>query len=125
MLRGVSASRVGDCASVCHAVSSFWLPSKNLLNLRFTNPLSISGIGSANIKRIRKKANYSNRSRMSAFTTRALAQPLQNADELIDSVKTFIFDCDGILSSLALFSDSALLFLFKLNLQELFGKEIA
>jgi phosphoglycolate phosphatase len=25
-----------------------------------------------------------------------LAQPLQNADELIDSVETFIFDCDGM-----------------------------
>ncbi|XP_057961755.1 phosphoglycolate phosphatase 1A, chloroplastic-like isoform X2 [Malania oleifera] len=31
------------------------------------------------------------------FTTRASAQPLKNADELIDSVKTFIFDCDGVI----------------------------
>ncbi|KAK9146135.1 hypothetical protein Sjap_006038 [Stephania japonica] len=28
---------------------------------------------------------------------RAAAQPLQNADELIDSVETFIFDCDGVI----------------------------
>lgn len=32
----------------------------------------------------------------STFAIRASAQPLQNADELIDSVETFIFDCDGI-----------------------------
>ena len=31
----------------------------------------------------------------STFPARASAQPLQNADELIDSVETFIFDCDG------------------------------
>lgn len=31
------------------------------------------------------------------MATKALAQPLQNADELIDSVETFIFDCDGML----------------------------
>ncbi|KAK9082749.1 hypothetical protein Scep_029220 [Stephania cephalantha] len=27
----------------------------------------------------------------------AAAQPLQNADELVDSVETFIFDCDGVI----------------------------
>lgn len=31
----------------------------------------------------------------SSFVTRASAQPLTNADSLIDSVETFIFDCDG------------------------------
>lgn len=39
--------------------------------------------------------NSSRMSRMKSFTTRATAQPLKNADELIDSVETFIFDCDG------------------------------
>ncbi|XP_028785150.1 phosphoglycolate phosphatase 1B, chloroplastic-like isoform X2 [Neltuma alba] len=43
-----------------------------------------------------RKAN-SNRSAMETFTTRASAQPLKNADELIDSVETFIFDCDGVI----------------------------
>lgn len=33
--------------------------------------------------------------RMESFTARAAAQPLKNANELIDSVETFIFDCDG------------------------------
>ncbi|CAL2269824.1 unnamed protein product [Prunus armeniaca] len=37
------------------------------------------------------------KSRMERFTTRASAQPLTNADELIDSVQTFIFDCDGVI----------------------------
>ena len=32
---------------------------------------------------------------MEGFAVRASAQPLKNADELIDSVETFIFDCDG------------------------------
>lgn len=32
-----------------------------------------------------------------SFVTRASAQPLQNADELIDSVETFVFDCDGVI----------------------------
>ncbi|KAJ6900039.1 hypothetical protein NC652_026243 [Populus alba x Populus x berolinensis] len=37
--------------------------------------------------------------RMENFTTKAsaAAQPLKNADELIDSVETFIFDCDGVI----------------------------
>lgn len=39
-------------------------------------------------------SSNTNRFRMA---TKALAQPLQNADELIDSVETFIFDCDGML----------------------------
>ncbi|KAL4377837.1 hypothetical protein GQ457_02G025760 [Hibiscus cannabinus] len=30
-------------------------------------------------------------------TTKASAQPLENADELIASVETFIFDCDGVI----------------------------
>ena len=42
--------------------------------------------------------------RMDNFTTKAsaAAQPLTNADELIGSVETFIFDCDGLCFSLAL-----------------------
>lgn len=32
---------------------------------------------------------------MAAFTPRASAQQLQDPDQLIDSVETFIFDCDG------------------------------
>ncbi|KAJ8557512.1 hypothetical protein K7X08_003137 [Anisodus acutangulus] len=33
----------------------------------------------------------------SSFVTRASAQPLTNHGELIDSVETFIFDCDGVI----------------------------
>lgn len=40
----------------------------------------------------------------SRFVTRASsAQPLKNPDELIDSVETFIFDCDGIVFSKVIF----------------------
>ncbi|KAK6911771.1 hypothetical protein RJ641_023864 [Dillenia turbinata] len=46
--------------------------------------------------------NYSSRRRMEAstasnFAVRAAAQPLKDADQLIDSVQTFIFDCDGVI----------------------------
>ncbi|GKV45584.1 hypothetical protein SLEP1_g52650 [Rubroshorea leprosula] len=44
------------------------------------------------------RSNSRNKSgRMESFTVRATAQPLKNADELIDSVETFIFDCDGVI----------------------------
>ncbi|KAB1203441.1 Phosphoglycolate phosphatase 1B, chloroplastic [Morella rubra] len=43
------------------------------------------------------KSNKCDSSRMEGFTTRASAQPLKNAEELIDSVETFIFDCDGVI----------------------------
>ncbi|KAK3020500.1 hypothetical protein RJ639_045442 [Escallonia herrerae] len=33
----------------------------------------------------------------SSLVARASAQPLKNADQLIDSVETFIFDCDGVI----------------------------
>lgn len=54
---------------------------------------------SAILKWKRKSNTKRNSSGMGTFTTRALAQPLRNADELIDSVETFIFDCDGMLLS--------------------------
>jgi len=79
--------------------------------------------------------------RMDIFTTKAsaAAQPLTNADELIGSVETFIFDCDGLCFSLALkFLVNSFLrikkrekeFFFPCinegvsDLQELYGKEI-
>ncbi|XP_030472254.2 phosphoglycolate phosphatase 1A, chloroplastic-like [Syzygium oleosum] len=37
------------------------------------------------------------RPRMETLKARASAQPLQDADDLIDSVETFIFDCDGVI----------------------------
>ncbi|KAJ9669903.1 hypothetical protein PVL29_026461 [Vitis rotundifolia] len=44
------------------------------------------------------RATTAPKPRMAAtFPARATAQPLQNADELIDSVETFIFDCDGVI----------------------------
>ncbi|GMP21704.1 hypothetical protein CsSME_00000032 [Camellia sinensis var. sinensis] len=51
-------------------------------------------------KKKKKKKKNSNTRRMessSNFVARASAQPLKNADQLIDSVETFIFDCDGVI----------------------------
>jgi hypothetical protein len=79
---------------------------------------------------------------MDNFTTKAsaAAQPLTNADELIGSVETFIFDCDGLCFSLAFKflvnsslrikkREKRVLFFSCINegvsdLQELYGKEI-
>lgn len=60
----------------------------NNLSYAASNPVS-------NFVSITWNNNTSRMSRMNSFTTRATAQPLKNADELIDSVETFIFDCDG------------------------------
>ncbi|CAK9168000.1 unnamed protein product [Ilex paraguariensis] len=60
-----------------------------------SNPLHDS------LRILKWKCNYSNMSRMkssaSKFVNCASAQPLKNPDELIDSVETFIFDCDGVI----------------------------
>lgn len=67
-----------------------------LKKLSCTSPNPLSDFVS-----IRWNANKNNttnkcdRSRMASFTTRASAQPLNNPEELIGSVETFIFDCDG------------------------------
>nr|KYP64198.1 Phosphoglycolate phosphatase [Cajanus cajan] len=68
------------------------------LNYRFCDAARNSLLSNSTIFKLKTKAN-SNRSRngMGTFTTRAVAQPLKNADELIDSVETFIFDCDGVI----------------------------
>ncbi|XP_065619227.1 phosphoglycolate phosphatase 1A, chloroplastic [Quercus suber] len=45
----------------------------------------------------KNKCNNFGTSRMDSFTIKASAQPLKNAEELINSVETFIFDCDGVI----------------------------
>ncbi|KAG4922543.1 hypothetical protein JHK82_051516 [Glycine max] len=68
------------------------------VNYRFCDAARNSLSSNSAIFKWKRTANYNrNRSGMGTFTTRALAQPLQNADELIDSVETFIFDCDGVI----------------------------
>jgi hypothetical protein len=67
-----------------------------LKKLSSTSPNPLSDFVS--IRWNTNKSNTTNkceRSRMASFTTRASAQPLKNPEELIESVKTFIFDCDG------------------------------
>ncbi|XP_050242655.1 phosphoglycolate phosphatase 1A, chloroplastic-like [Quercus robur] len=45
----------------------------------------------------KNKCNNFGTSRMESFTIKASAQPLKNAEELINSVETFVFDCDGVI----------------------------
>lgn len=61
------------------------------LGLRKFSSLSCGSIG------WKSNNSRSKNGRMENFTVRAAAQPLKNADELIDSVETFIFDCDGVI----------------------------
>lgn len=102
MLRSTSTTAQGVLAS--HAVVTalsrshrLWfqsLPISHHHRLCHTarNPL----LSNSSIIRWKRKANSCSRSGMATFTTRAAALPLKNADELIDSVETFIFDCDGM-----------------------------
>lgn len=72
------------------------------VSYRFCDATRNTLFSNSTIFKFNTNANrYNNRSNnrygMQTVTTRATAQPLQNADELIDSVETFIFDCDGML----------------------------
>ncbi|KAG2696950.1 hypothetical protein I3843_07G083600 [Carya illinoinensis] len=73
-----------------------------LKKLSYTFPNPLSNFVSVRWNRSKNtnykaKRNNCDRSRMENFTTRALAEPLKNPGELIDSVETFIFDCDGVI----------------------------
>ncbi|XP_012085815.2 phosphoglycolate phosphatase 1A, chloroplastic [Jatropha curcas] len=60
--------------------------------------LSYNCFSTANSKWNQNFKLYSRKSSTALrMETRATAQPLKNADELIDSVETFIFDCDGVI----------------------------
>lgn len=94
MLRS-SSTIAATSVGVCHT-QRLWSHSVTI-NYRLSqfagNPL-LSNSAFVKWKRNIGSSNKNNRFRMA---TKALAQPLQNADELIDSVETFIFDCDGML----------------------------
>ncbi|XP_041018478.1 phosphoglycolate phosphatase 1A, chloroplastic-like [Juglans microcarpa x Juglans regia] len=73
-----------------------------LKKLSYTFPNPLSNFVSVRWNRSKNtnykaKRNNCDQSRMENFTTRALAVPLKNPGELIDSVETFIFDCDGVI----------------------------
>ena len=88
-------------------------PSRFLCKVNSTIPkfLGLKGLSHnfTNCATWNKNLNLNRRcnTRMENFTTKASAsasasaQPLKNADELIDSVETFIFDCDGQCLSLS------------------------
>lgn len=100
-------SRTGTAASHSLIVASSTNASKSFPNLnhsiprflgfrQFSRSLSdCSCSGSVGFGWNSRSNRKFNRSRMEGFAVRASAQPLKNADELIDSVETFIFDCDG------------------------------
>ncbi|KAL9388979.1 hypothetical protein Peur_017584 [Populus x canadensis] len=85
--------------------SSSTSPSRILCKVNPTIPkfLGLRGLSHnfTNCTTWNKNLNMSRKcnTRMENFTTKAsaAAQPLKNADELIDSVETFIFDCDGVI----------------------------
>ncbi|KAF3971008.1 hypothetical protein CMV_005352 [Castanea mollissima] len=81
---------------LCHFTpnnSRFFTPPNPLSNF-----LSIRGnTNKHNTYTNKNKCNNFGTSRMESFTIKASAQPLKNAEELISSVETFIFDCDGVI----------------------------
>lgn len=100
------SSTIAECVNVTVTGSShrLWFQSSSRINYRrLSHPLWSDNSAFGKWKRIKIGSNSNNKNNRfgmatatTAFTTRALAQPLQNADELIDSVETFIFDCDGM-----------------------------
>ncbi|CAL5321907.1 unnamed protein product [Camellia sinensis] len=100
-------SRVGTVAVTVSA--SLFNPPHNssqflcVLNSKKSSSISKSLVSNplyGFLKKKKKKKRNFNTCRMessSNFVARASAQPLKNADQLIDSVETFIFDCDGVI----------------------------
>lgn len=78
---------------LCHFTSNssrFFTPPNRLSNF-----VSIRWNTNKHNTYNKNKCNNFGTSRMESFTIKASAQPLKNAEELINSVETFIFDCDG------------------------------
>lgn len=98
-LATLSVSAVSANSSSSSRLLLFNFNNSNFLG--FSNRLSSIALNPlSNYWSLTRNANNNSKqsyrkSRMSGFTTRASAEPLKNADELIDSVETFIFDCDG------------------------------
>ncbi|KAL3323665.1 hypothetical protein AABB24_038029 [Solanum stoloniferum] len=81
-------------ATISSSSTLFFTNSKKLSNKfsYISNPLNNSSKPIKwNCKNSRMEASKS------SFVTKASAQPLTNPAELIDSVETFIFDCDGVI----------------------------
>lgn len=81
-------------ATISSSSTVFFTNNSKILSKRFpyiSNPLNNSS------KPIRWNCRNSRmEASKSSFVTKASAQPLTNPGELIDSVETFIFDCDGM-----------------------------
>ncbi|XP_017977430.1 PREDICTED: phosphoglycolate phosphatase 1B, chloroplastic [Theobroma cacao] len=96
-----AAVSISVSASITTAASSKSLicPSHRFLCLRRLS--SLRSFSALRIAWRSSNCSYNNKSARTmervTFTTRASAQPLENADELVDSVETFIFDCDGVI----------------------------
>ncbi|KAF7142326.1 hypothetical protein RHSIM_Rhsim05G0164500 [Rhododendron simsii] len=93
-------------ASSSSSTTTLYNPAKNpspflgLLN-KNSSRRSKSFVSAPLYGSVIRRGYYTSSSRMesssSSFVARASAQPLANADALIDSVETFIFDCDGVI----------------------------
>lgn len=72
--------------------------SKTLVSKYADKPRNLSCFSNSFAQFVTLRCYSSKNSRMaSSFSPRASAQQLVNPDELIDSVETFIFDCDGVI----------------------------
>ncbi|KAG5549515.1 hypothetical protein RHGRI_014745 [Rhododendron griersonianum] len=100
-------SRAGTVlVSASSSTTTLYKPAKNpspflCLLSKNSNRKSKSFVSAPLYGSVIRRGYYTSSSRMesssSSFVARASAQPLANADALIDSVETFIFDCDGVI----------------------------
>ncbi|KVI07506.1 HAD-like domain-containing protein [Cynara cardunculus var. scolymus] len=100
--RATAVSSAAPHRFLTHSVNNF-----NCISSSLSLPTSFGSSSLINDDRRQKKINttvgWSNRmdkkkiSVVTCATASVAAQPLENADALIDSVETFIFDCDGVI----------------------------
>ncbi|XP_050113520.1 phosphoglycolate phosphatase 1A, chloroplastic-like isoform X1 [Malus sylvestris] len=94
----IASASASAKSSQLFGFGSFGINSNNLSCTRSTTTTTTTSTRNLSWNFINSNKHKSRKSMMEdSFTTRASAQPLTNADDLIDSVETFIFDCDGVI----------------------------
>ncbi|EYU39740.1 hypothetical protein ABFS82_06G177300 [Erythranthe guttata] len=92
----LSAAAVSSSSSTLFLRSNFAKKINSIVNPSLCNSVRpIVGWSCSNKSSTRRKMDSSASSRV--VSPRASAQQLQDPDQLIDSVETFIFDCDGVI----------------------------
>lgn len=84
-------------AAISSATTSLFFSNKLYWNNFYSNPFQSKSLRSTSRWNSKNSRMEKNSDAAPRFPTRASAQPLKDPDQLIDSVETFIFDCDGVI----------------------------